>query len=391
MNPNDRFRGILYKNRGWVITAGIALALLVRVLLRDWVSTDYTIWLSSWFDYIVSHGRFMALKDSFSNYNPPYLYLLTLVSYLPLPKLYAIKLISIVFDFVLGYYIYRLVQLKYPAPGDWFKPVLALFAVLFAPTVIMNSSSWAQCDSIFTAFLAAGLYYFLKDRIASGFILFGAAFAFKLQAVFLFPFLLVVLFVKKASALQLGWLPLVYFLAILPSLLLGRPLWDLLTIYLSQTQFSNELSGGAANIYQFIPMDIQNLYNQPIMLAGLGISLLTVILILIAVYRNRGRINSDALLKIAFSFVLLLPYLLPRMRDRYFYLADVLSIVFAFYFPKYFYVPIVVITASLLSYVQVRILFGLTMAALPLGIVAGIAAADMMKALRGEESNVLRK
>ena len=40
-------------------------------------------------------GGFSALAGEFSNYNPPYLYLLLLATYLPLSKIIAIKLISI--------------------------------------------------------------------------------------------------------------------------------------------------------------------------------------------------------------------------------------------------------------------------------------------------------
>jgi Gpi18-like mannosyltransferase len=45
-----------------------------------------------------------------------------------------------------------------------------------------------------------------------------------------------------------------------------------------------------------------------------------------------------------------MPYFLPKMHDRYFFMADVLSIVFAFYFPRYFWIPIVVQLSSLFSY-----------------------------------------
>ena len=47
-----------------------------------------------------------------------------------------------------------------------------------------------------------------------------------------------------------------------------------------------------------------------------------------------------------------MPYILPKMHDRYFFPADVLSIVFAFYWPRYWYVPIVMGTTSLLAYAK---------------------------------------
>ena len=47
---------------------------------------------------------------------------------------------------------------------------------------------------------------------------------------------------------------------------------------------------------------------------------------------------------------LVVPFFLPQMHERYFFLADVLSIVYAFYHPQHSFVPIVVVTSSLFSY-----------------------------------------
>jgi len=38
------------------------------------------------------------------------------------------------------------------------------------------------------------------------------------------------------------------------------------------------------------------------------------------------------------------------MHERYFYLADVISIIYAFYFPRYFFIAVIVQLCSLLSY-----------------------------------------
>ena len=47
---------------------------------------------------------------------------------------------------------------------------------------------------------------------------------------------------------------------------------------------------------------------------------------------------------------LAVPYFLPKMHERYFFVADLFSVIFAFYFPRYFFLPIVIISSSLLSY-----------------------------------------
>src|SRR6266542_4176175 len=83
----------------WVYV-GVAGSLLLRASVLDFESGDYKLFLSNWYDYFLQHGRWAALKDDFSNYPPLYLYLLSLSTLLPLPKLYAIKLISILSDYL---------------------------------------------------------------------------------------------------------------------------------------------------------------------------------------------------------------------------------------------------------------------------------------------------
>jgi Gpi18-like mannosyltransferase len=46
----------------------------------------------------------------------------------------------------------------------------------------------------------------------------------------------------------------------------------------------------------------------------------------------------------------MVPFLLPKMHERYYFLADVLSIVYAFYFPRKWYYPVLTISVSTLSY-----------------------------------------
>src|SRR5437588_10856318 len=69
------------------------LAIYLRYALFRLHTSDYDNDFSRWYDFIQSHGGFAALKEHFSNYNVSYLYLLTLGTYLPVPKMSMIKLI----------------------------------------------------------------------------------------------------------------------------------------------------------------------------------------------------------------------------------------------------------------------------------------------------------
>ena len=83
---------------------------MVRWRFIDFQSDDYRAFLDRWYAYLAENGGFAALKDgSFSNYNTPYLALLALITYLPVPQIVAIKAISAIFDVALAGFAYKII------------------------------------------------------------------------------------------------------------------------------------------------------------------------------------------------------------------------------------------------------------------------------------------
>ena len=97
------------------------------------------------------------------------------------------------FDVICAYLAYKLVRLRRPQGP---LPAAAFGVVLFAPTVVANSSYWGQVDSEWTAGLLACIYFLLVRREALASLSFSFALAVKVQAVFLLP-LLVVLALRR--------------------------------------------------------------------------------------------------------------------------------------------------------------------------------------------------
>jgi Gpi18-like mannosyltransferase len=392
------------------IFAGILflLAIVLRVSLYHIQTSDYTVFVSQWYDYIQNHGGFAALRYSFSNYNVPYLYLLAIVTYLPIPKLIALKSISVIFDVVLGFFTYLIISLKYPRS---IAAIIGALVILFAPTIFINSAAWGQCDAIYTAFCLGSLYFLLKGRSLWACVFFGLAFAFKLQAIFFLPVLLVFALKRKVRLQHLVLIPLVFLLMLAPALIAGRDITSLLSIYVDQTntggvgavagagqfgggfggpgqhqnggpgQFNGgtqqQFNGGgqrppadgaprqfgngggrgnnssssawtynAPSFYQWLPSGAPAYWKW----IGIALAGLVVVVVGVLLWRSKREITAAIILKVALVFALAIPFLLPEMHERYFYLADVLSIIYAFYFPRYFYVPIIMQLCSLLSY-----------------------------------------
>ncbi len=314
----------------------ILLAIAVRISLYKIQTYDYNTYLLPWYNYIKAHGGFAALKDNFSDYNPPYIYLLAVTTYLPIQPIVAIKAISIVFDMIMAFFTFLVLRLRYPRSSI---PAIGAVVVLFAPTIFLNSAAWGQCDAIYTTWCLASLYFLLSKRPAWACVFFGLAISFKLQAIFFLPALLVLFLTRKLPFRYLILIPVVFLALLLPARLEGRDIWSLLNIYAEQTkEFAGwPLAIDVPTFYQWIPTQDSGDWMQ------MGEILATAIVALISfmAVRSRRPITSEIILKLALIFAVAIPFFLPRMHERYFYLADVVSIIYAFYFPRYFYLAII--------------------------------------------------
>ncbi|MFZ5882141.1 MAG: glycosyltransferase 87 family protein [Chloroflexota bacterium] len=328
-----------------LIVLMFALAVVLRVVSFPRQNIDTKGYLN-WYSHFEQRG-FAALADDFSVYTPPYLYLLWLASLVREtidPRL-ALKLIPTAFDLLSAYAVYKLVRLKYPQGQT---PWLAAAGFLLLPTVILNSAYWGQIDSFYTSFLLLCVYFLLTERPTPAMLMLGLSLAIKAQAVFLLPFLAVMFFKKRIPWPTLFLPPLVFVLSILPAVWAGRPFMEALTIYVSQSGEFQQVSMHAPNLYSFAVG--HPTWRQPIYYGGLA---LTVILLggWVFVYaRRRFALTPRLVLLTALVSVILAPFLLPRMHDRYFYPADNLALVLAFFAPSYWHVALGYQVISSLTY-----------------------------------------
>ena len=338
-----------------IAVVGVLAALALRYLLLPIETADYRFILSRWYAFIAENGHFAALQYDFSNYNVPYLYLLAaMTALLPgLRSLVAIKAISMFFDFVLAYFVYKCVEHKHrdSATRKSTIPILAGLATLFAPTVVLNSAAWGQADAIYTAFLVACLYFLLVGRQAVALIAFGLAVSFKPQAIFLAPLFLWLIAKGQLRWRHLAWVPLVYLATAAPAGLIGRPWGNLLSIYVRSQEYLDllrQLQMNFANLYAWIPDDVY--YDWwPL---GVAFAVCVVLLVTVAVYRSAARITAEQTVFLAAYSVLVVPFMLPKMHDRYYFPADVIGIVLAFYLPRCWYVPVAIGAVSVSLYVR---------------------------------------
>lgn len=324
----------------------VTLAVVVRVELYDFQSSDYRAFVAQWYDFIKANGGFAALRHQFADYNVPYLYLVALLTYLPVPVLAGVKTISVLGDLLLAFFVYRLVALRHPHGWTAFG---AAAAVALLPTVVMNGAMWGQCDSIYAAFGIGGLYFALRSRPWLACVFFGLALAFKLQVIFLLPVLAVLVLRRVVPWRALLAIPAVVVALDVPAMLVGAGPGPLLSVYLDQMGEYAQLTLNAANVYQLIDFGANTgaVRNIAILVTGE----LVAGLVLYAVV-SKAALTTTRVVLLATVFVVLIPFFLPAMHERYFYLADVLSVVVAWYLPRRLWpVPVLVQFASAFSYV----------------------------------------
>ena len=339
--------GVLRDNRRVFLSAGLIFcAMLLRSLCMEHESLDYRDFLLRWVEYFRDHGGFRALDRDVGNYNVPYLYFMALFSYSSIKPLYLIKLLSVLFDVLLAWGALRLTR---TVSGSERAGMIAFLLTLLLPTVILNGAYWGQCDSIYTAFGVWSFALALEDRPIPAVAAIALSFSFKLQAVFLMPVFLIFIFAGKIKWEHLAVFPLTYLAVVLPAVLLGRPLWDTLSLYFNQAgTVGSALNYNSSSVYAFAPWNPSN----PEELARAGILAAFAFLLLLYgwCWYHRRRLNRRNLLYCCLLISVAVPFLLPHMHDRYFFPADVLSLVLAACFPPLAPVAPAVSFASLLGY-----------------------------------------
>ena len=309
------------KSRAALCLILMSAAVLLRIYLFDYESLDYKDFLSVWLEFFRNNGGLAALGLSVGNYNPPYLYFLALFSYLDIDGLVLIKLLSVVFDVLLAWAAMKLCSVF--VKGD--RLIVCFFAVLFLPTVVMNGAFWGQCDSIYAFFAVIGIYLALSDRPFGSMLCAAASLAFKLQAVFFLPVYFVLLLARRIKIRHLFVFLFAYVLYLMPAMIAGRPVLETLTLYASQAgTVGDALNYNAPSLTSVLSFagEPGAVSKQLIILAFAFTALLFFIAIL-----GRKRLSARVILCFALLFCIGIPYLLPHMHDRYFFIAGILLIV----------------------------------------------------------------
>ncbi len=331
-----------------------ALAIGARIPLYSKKSGDYNNFLVHWYQQAFDNPK-SFLGGENGDYTPTYMYFLVMLSWFRIAPmsdalLYAIKTISVVFDFGTAFLIFWII--KFILKKNDALTLLGVFLALFIPQILLNSAFWGQCDSIYTFFVVLSVFLILKKQPLWSAVAFGVSFAFKLQSVFFLPVLVLLWLNKKYHFWYFLLIPVVYIVLMIPAMICGRSFVSCITVYGQQTGEYVYLSLNAPNIYAFMyrSMASNDSVIHHLVPAATVFGLASILVLCIFLFLTQKDIQFEDMIKITFLVALFAPFMLPKMHERYFYIAEVFSILYLVINPKKWYISALAVAGTFQGY-----------------------------------------
>ena len=128
------------------------------------------------------------------------------------------------------------------------------------------------------------------------------------------------------------YVPVIYFVSILPCWLLGRDLKELLRIYIDQSGYYPWGTLNYPNVYTLLGEAMPDLrHADQVSGAGTAMTILLLGCIAYYLYTSRVRLTDEICVSLALFTVALIVYTLPHMHDRYGFLIDLFAIIYGVY------------------------------------------------------------
>ena len=319
-----------------------SLALYLHSLFWWTEPRDMGLFLKPWFQHIVHYGPVAAFSHPFSNYTPSYLYLLSIASltHRLVAPMFAIKVLSVIGNVFAVWAVADLIK----TCGGLGRYAILLLAI---PSFVINAALLAQCDALWAGACVLAVSGMIANRPIKALLWCGIAVSFKAQAAFIAPFIIGVLIGHRRALWQ--WLipPAVFIAMMFPAWLAGWPAWQLAMVYPGQAAWG-DFPSRLANPWMFGTVYAVEAARQ---LYWLGFAAAGAASIGIGMLSSRSVRDPRIMLLLALLSALALPFLLPKMLERYYFLAGLISIALAVSYTSRatVFIALAVETASLLS------------------------------------------
>lgn len=294
-----------------------AVAAYIHSLCWSTVPPDLVQFVVPWYEHILERGPIGAFAEPFSNYTPPYLYLLA-ASSVAHPLVQPVDVIKWLSVAGTGFLAFAVADLVKALGGDGRRAAFTFIV----PTIALNAALLGQCDALWAGACVLAVAAMIRGATVASLVWCGVAVAFKAQAAFVAPFIMGALVGQRAPLWQWAIPPVVYAALMAPAWAMGWPASDLVTIYARQAEWF-DTPGNLANPWIWASEFARDAAKPFFVLgyaaaigAALGIGALAA-----------GSVRKPkAMLLLALLSAFALPFLLPKMHERFYFLADALAL-----------------------------------------------------------------
>lgn len=324
-----------------LVITGLAMAIALLPIAGP-SDGDFPLFLQPWMDAIRLRGL-ASISGEFSEYTPPYIYLLNVASALEpvVGTIIAVKLVNAPFVIALAVGVGRIVV---ELTDDRDRGTICAVLMFVVPSLMINAFAHGQADSIYGAFMVWFVLFAMRRKPFAAVVMFGLAFAFKQQTLFLAPVLVYMILSRQMRIWHLLMIPVIYVAAMVPAALAGRPWEELFAIYMGQSQLMRELSMNAPNPWWFARVLVD--YDTGV---WIGLALGAAAAIALILWSLRLQAGAATTLLLAVSCAAILPFVLPKMNPRYFFVAEMLAIALAMTRPGLWLAALFLQVASLVA------------------------------------------
>lgn len=348
----------LYKHAAVIVmTVATLLALYAKFQIIAYPTNDVVGYIFRWMNDIEEVGceNFYTID---SDYSPIYLFFISLLTLIPkgaqmnisgyvfnLNWMKALKGVYFIFDIILAIAVYLIIKKLSDSKN---KAVIGYLIMTALPVQFINSAVWGQSDCIYACFLVFSLYFALQEKGSLSFLTFGFALANKLQAIFLAPFLVYMLLQRKIKFSAIIYTPIAVLSTFLPAYFCGASFTEPFAFYERQFNGYSELTLGCPNFWDLF--SFRDSAAEIIDRGALYIGLLLIGVAFAIVWLRFIHNSAENLLNIAVFLAGITVFFLPHMHERYFYLVDILVVIYALIKGKRYYLILLMQMASGIAY-----------------------------------------
>lgn len=294
-----------------------------------------------WAKFSFENGLANIYNNNTNNYLPLYHYILYGYAIIQgsveniEANIYYLKLVTLIFQFITGYYILKLINSNKISESSLFNVLFYLLNI----AVLYNAIIWGQVDGIMSCLLFVSVYYAIKHRTLLALSFYLLAINFKLQAIIFLPLIGLVILpqiinnLSRKKLIQLIIIPLFIQIIIILPFILSNTTHKILAVITGSFSTFPVVSMNAYNIWHILLSG--NLMKTPdnIIFLGLtyknwglifffvlsGIALLPLFTSSIKAILNKKQLeySNEKIILLCSLIPLLFFYLNTQMHERY--------------------------------------------------------------------------